>query len=73
MSMKILKLPGQEPRVETGPVRFGDDWPGLFIRGDNAASFAMALRELARTPEHPIWRAVVDGLISDLESCILTP
>ena len=23
-------------RVETGPVQFGDDWPGLFVRGDNA-------------------------------------
>lgn len=23
-------------RVETGAVQFGDDWPGLFIRGDRA-------------------------------------
>jgi len=22
---------------------FGDDWPGLFLRGDNAVAFAMAL------------------------------
>ncbi len=27
-------------RVETGPVRFGDDWPGVFIRGDNAGGLA---------------------------------
>lgn len=23
-----------DERVETGPVQFNDDWPGLFIRGD---------------------------------------
>lgn len=31
------------PRPETGPMRFGDDWTGIFIRGDNAFSFSMAL------------------------------
>jgi hypothetical protein len=30
-------------RIETGPVQFNNDWPGVFIRGDNAAYFAMAL------------------------------
>lgn len=38
-------------RVETGPVQFNDDWPGVFIRGDNAAYLAIcldsALRELS--------------------------
>lgn len=28
-------------RVETGATQFGDDWPGLFIRGDDA--FALSL------------------------------
>lgn len=31
---------GPNPRVETGAVQFGKDWPGLFIRGDNAAWLA---------------------------------
>jgi hypothetical protein len=30
-------------RIETGPVQFNDDWPGVFIRGDNAAFMALAL------------------------------
>lgn len=30
-------------RVETGPVQFDDDWPGVFIRGDNAFMFASSL------------------------------
>lgn len=33
-------------RAETGPLQFGDDWPGVFIRGDNAMGFVQALRAL---------------------------
>lgn len=27
-------------------MQFGNDWPGVFIRGDNAAHYAQALDEL---------------------------
>jgi hypothetical protein len=33
-------------RAETGVVQFGDDWPGVFIRGDAAHAWAHALGEL---------------------------
>jgi hypothetical protein len=33
-------------RVETGPLRFGNDWTGIFIRGDNAVSMAADLEVL---------------------------
>lgn len=33
-------------RIETGPIQFGDDWPGIFIRGDNAIGYATAIRRL---------------------------
>lgn len=36
---------GQVTRVETGIVQFDDDWPGIFIRGDNAFFWGMALKE----------------------------
>jgi hypothetical protein len=39
----LLPAPADGARVETGVVQFGDDWPGVFIRGDNAAYYAMAL------------------------------
>ncbi len=39
------------PRVETGVVRFGDDWPGLFIRGDNAFAYARYLEEVLKHVE----------------------
>lgn len=35
-----------EPRVETGVMKFGDDWPGVFIRGDDAFACAEALQTL---------------------------
>ena len=35
-----------EKRVETGPVKFGDDWTGYFIRGDNSYQLLLAIREL---------------------------
>ena len=41
---KLATLP--EGRPETGAMSFGDDWPGLFIRGDNAFAFALALRSV---------------------------
>jgi len=33
-------------RIETGPVKFGEDWTGLFIRGDNCLFYSQQLRLL---------------------------
>lgn len=35
-------------RTETGPMRIGDDWTGVFIRGDDAMKYAMTLGQLLR-------------------------
>lgn len=50
MQWEYLKM---EPsnRIETGTVQFDEDWRGLFIRGDNAMQFAMALEMLMDNPE----------------------
>lgn len=45
-STAVRTLSAPESRVENGPVQFGDDWPGVFIRGDSAAYYAMTLRTL---------------------------
>lgn len=42
----IRVLPQQSERVETGALQFGDDWPGTFIRGDNAGYYSMMLGHL---------------------------
>lgn len=39
----VRKFPAVDERVETGAIQFGDDWPGLFIRGDNAMFAAHCL------------------------------
>lgn len=38
--IRLLTKPKKGGRVETGPVQFGDDWPGVFIRGDEALYWA---------------------------------
>lgn len=43
----IENLPAQPARVETGPLQFGDDWPGYFIRGDEAIALASSIEWLA--------------------------
>lgn len=37
---EVRIIPHEGPRVETGAVQFGDDWRGIFIRGDNAGWIA---------------------------------
>lgn len=46
----IRKLPAPEDgkRVETGPVQFGDDWPGYFFRGDDAARLRHTLEVVGK-------------------------
>ena len=39
--------PETDPRIESGPVQFGDDWPGTFFRGDDSAGIAGLLRAVA--------------------------
>ena len=33
-------------RIETGALAINDDWPGVFIRGDNAMHYAVCLKRL---------------------------
>lgn len=47
MLSEVRKVPGLERRAETAPLQFGDDWPGVFIRGDDAMTFASVMRRAA--------------------------
>ena len=42
----MKQLPGYEPRIETGVVQFGDDWPGVFLRGDTACHYAVVIQQV---------------------------
>jgi hypothetical protein len=68
-------------RLETGVVQEGNDWPGVFIRGDDAFHLAMQLREALRLLprgsaeaklhdlQAHIMHASLAGLADILESC----
>lgn len=51
---QVTKLPAVEGRVETGIVQFGNDWPGVFIRGDSAMHYARCLKEGLRYTPDPV-------------------
>jgi hypothetical protein len=69
---EIRKLPAQAERVETGAVQFGDDWPGVFIRGDNAFHYAMCVRAALRGTADPFAKVVLEGLADLLAASDLT-
>ena len=58
-------------RPETGPMRFGDDWCGVFVRGDAAvlyAELAKVLIEFLSDGNNPANRHLL-GLQKLMDSC----
>ena len=47
MTTDLRKLPAASERLDTGPIQFGDDWPGVFVRGDSALILASMFRQAA--------------------------
>ncbi len=71
-------VPPIEPRVETGGVRFGDDWPGYFIRGDMALHLAGVLQQAIHTlrtqePLSPIFIARIEDFANAIEHDVPLP
>lgn len=64
-------------RVETGALQINEDWPGVFIRGDNAIYHAMQLRQLLAKLEQTgditdiFAISSVKSLIDTLQSCAI--
>jgi len=68
--MEIRKLMKAEPRIETGVTQFGSDWPGVFLRGDNAFMLANKLRNIIRDHSIDIHNdPELKSIIDLLESC----
>ena len=44
--LKQIPVPGGSGQVPTGAIQFENDWPGLFIRGDDAIDMASKIRLL---------------------------
>lgn len=64
------QLPSADPRVETGPVKFGDDWTGVFVRGDNALWYARALGRVLPGVKDPQTRATIQVLMVTLSKAL---
>ena len=43
-----IPLPGNSGAMPTGAMKFENDWPGLFLRGDTAIPMAVAIRYLQK-------------------------
>ena len=66
--MREIELP-EGPRVETGAIRFSRDWPGLFIRGDNAFYLA-TLIECIIENKSPIMVEIAKDALASLSKII---
>ena|ERR1700720_1643418 len=63
-----VKLPPND-RIETGPVQFNDDWPGFFIRGDNAFALRLAMANILVNPHDPFARMQLQAFINTIDDC----
>src|SRR6185312_8295941 len=60
-----IPLSGNSGDTPTGAMQFRDDWPGLFVRGDDAIMLMSAIQQLAeRLANHP--DAVVESSLIQL-------
>ncbi len=73
LTREVRVLPGVPERVETGAVQFGDDWPGVFIRGDNAGYYAMCLKSMLDGDDNAMIRMILTDLQGTLAGCIQGP
>lgn len=65
----LRKLSDPAGRVETGIVRVGDDWPAVFIRGDDALSYSLDIEEcLLELPSHMSAALALRSLLELLRS-----
>ena len=54
-------------RMPTGAMQFGKDWPGLFIRGDDAIALALDIRRLQEKIKSTGNRALINSMSSLVE------
>jgi hypothetical protein len=61
--VRHFNLRADDERVESGPVQFGSDWKGLFLRGDNCMVLKMEIERLlkdARPIDFGMCMSVID-------------
>jgi hypothetical protein len=64
--IKQIPFPGGSGRVPSGAIQFENDWPGLFLRGDNAIALRATILGLRqRLATHP--DSTIGALLSQLQ------
>ncbi len=58
-------------RISSGPLRIDADWPGYFMRGDEARALAGNLRGIADTIENIPAARFLRRVADDFEKCIV--
>ena len=61
----------KQQRAETGPMQFGEDWKGVFIRGDGAFAYAQYLKTILPHVSFTndfVYKHSIQSLIKLLES-----
>lgn len=64
-------MEGPKMRPETGLMQFGEDWPGLFVRGDDSFHYADLLSSLLVEHDEtlgPIRRLALQSLVAMFRS-----
>ena len=70
---RVRTFPPVTERVESGPIRFGEDWPGLFIRGDNAFALRMLIDDTLKVVPDTFLKRSLESLANFLDECNLNP
>lgn len=65
----VRRFEAQNPRVESGPIAFGPDEVGIFIRGDEAMGYAQIVKRIAQSSSSAFTQAALETLAEELESC----
>lgn len=60
------------PRPETGPMQFPDDWPGVFVRGDHARWLAFRARTQAHLSSDEVAAQILREVADLMSSCEIT-
>lgn len=66
----MTEIPDPGFRVDSGPLKFGDDWPGIFMRGDHALPISRVLRHIAANQGlRETWANYLRGVADELATC----
>lgn len=65
-----IELPPND-RIETGPIQFNEDWPGFFLRGDNAFAIRLAIANLLVNRYDTFAQMQLHAFMEELDGCNL--